>query len=95
MSAFATTTTNTNPRSEFESQRAELVREIALVGNEFSSVETLWSQFENVMGATEEGQQQQQQTQAQQQPEQDNRDDGEAGGDDVDVKREEDEYESR
>lgn len=30
MSAFATTT-NTNPRSEFESQRAELVREIALV----------------------------------------------------------------
>lgn len=32
MSAFATATTNTtNPRSEFESQRAELVREIALV----------------------------------------------------------------
>ncbi|GKZ25337.1 hypothetical protein AbraCBS73388_000802 [Aspergillus brasiliensis] len=34
----------------FEQQRAELVREIAVVGNEFGSVEALWSQFENFMG---------------------------------------------
>ncbi|PCG97301.1 DASH complex, subunit Dad1 [Penicillium occitanis (nom. inval.)] len=118
MSAFASTSTSStnNPRSEFESQRAELVREIALgmesvlqyinrlnrnlesiiaVGNEFSSVEALWSQFENVMGA-EEGQQQQAQQQQQQQG-QDNRGDGEEeeeGDDDVDVKQE-DEYEAR
>ncbi|GAM34866.1 hypothetical protein TCE0_015f02730 [Talaromyces pinophilus] len=65
------------------------------VGNEFSSVEALWSQFENVMGA-EEGQQQQAQQQQQQQG-QDNRGDGEEeeeGDDDVDVKQE-DEYEAR
>ncbi|KAE8555500.1 hypothetical protein EYB25_000196 [Talaromyces marneffei] len=110
MSAFASTSSNTNPRSEFESQRSELVREIALgmesvlqyinrlnrnlesiiaVGNEFSSVEALWSQFENVMGS-EENQQQQQQQQ-----EQKNRGEGEVEGaededDDVEVKREED-----
>ncbi|KUL83310.1 hypothetical protein ZTR_11335 [Talaromyces verruculosus] len=97
MSAFASTSTSSpnNPRSEFESQRAELVREIALVGNEFSSVEALWSQFENFMGA-EEGQQQQAQQQHQQQG-QDNRGDGEEGeegDDDVDVKQE-DEYETK
>lgn len=67
------------------------------VGNEFSSVEALWSQFENVMGA-EEGQQQQQQTQQQQQQGLDNRGDGEEGEeeeeDNVDVKQE-DEYETR
>ncbi|CAI7651806.1 unnamed protein product [Penicillium bialowiezense] len=40
----------------FEQQREELVREIAVnqVGNEFSSVEALWSQFENFMGRPEE-----------------------------------------
>ncbi|EEA28891.1 Dolichyl-diphosphooligosaccharide-protein glycosyltransferase subunit dad1 [Talaromyces marneffei ATCC 18224] len=111
MSAFASTSSNTNPRSEFESQRSELVREIALgmesvlqyinrlnrnlesiiaVGNEFSSVEALWSQFENVMGSEENQQQQQQQQQ-----EQKNRGEGEVEGaededDDVEVKREED-----
>ncbi|OJD11332.1 hypothetical protein ACJ73_09563 [Blastomyces percursus] len=61
-----------NAPTYFETQRGELVREIALsleqvlqninrlnrnlesvitVGNEFSSVEALWSQFETVMGA--------------------------------------------
>lgn len=44
------------------------------------------------MGATEEGQQQQTQVQ---QAGQGNRDDVEERADDVDVKREEDEYESR
>ncbi|EQL36076.1 hypothetical protein BDFG_02335 [Blastomyces dermatitidis ATCC 26199] len=60
-----------NAPTYFETQREELVREIALsleqvlqninrlnrnlesvitVGNEFSSVEALWSQFETVMG---------------------------------------------
>jgi len=91
MSAFANSNSsssnnnnNNNKDSEFESQRSELVREIALgmesvlqyinrlnrnmesiiaVGNEFSSVEALWSQFENVMAPEESGQQQQQQQQ--------------------------------
>ncbi|EED13027.1 conserved hypothetical protein [Talaromyces stipitatus ATCC 10500] len=97
MSAFATSTT-TDPRTEFEIQRSELVREIALgmesvlqyinrlnrnlesiiaVGNEFSSVEALWSHFENVMGS-EEGQQ----TDVQKQ------DDNNAG-EEVDIKQEE------
>ncbi|EEP75493.1 predicted protein [Uncinocarpus reesii 1704] len=39
--------------SYFEQQRAELLREISLVGNEFSSVEALWSQFETVMAKDE------------------------------------------
>ncbi|PLN86908.1 hypothetical protein BDW42DRAFT_189825 [Aspergillus taichungensis] len=38
----------------FEQQREDLVREIAVVGNEFGSVEALWSQFENFMGRPEE-----------------------------------------
>ncbi|KAM3066121.1 Dolichyl-diphosphooligosaccharide-protein glycosyltransferase subunit dad1 [Clarireedia jacksonii] len=36
-------------KSYFEQQREILLSEIAAVGNEFSSVEALWSQFENVM----------------------------------------------
>ncbi|KAJ2965412.1 hypothetical protein NQ176_g10630 [Zarea fungicola] len=39
--------------SYFEQQREAILGEIAMVGNEFSSVETLWSQFENVMGNDE------------------------------------------
>ncbi|TGO10368.1 hypothetical protein BTUL_0137g00250 [Botrytis tulipae] len=36
-------------KSYFEQQREIILGEIAIVGNEFSSVEALWSQFENVM----------------------------------------------
>ncbi|KAF7531052.1 hypothetical protein G7054_g9225 [Neopestalotiopsis clavispora] len=36
-------------KTYFEMQREALIGEIAMVGNEFSSVEALWSQFENVM----------------------------------------------
>ncbi|KAM0284522.1 hypothetical protein ACHAQH_001888 [Verticillium albo-atrum] len=36
-------------KTYFEQQREALIGEIAMVGNEFSSVEALWSQFENVM----------------------------------------------
>ncbi|CBF84212.1 DASH complex subunit DAD1 [Aspergillus foveolatus] len=63
------------PRTVFEEQREELVREIAngmeevlaninrlsrnldsviAVGNEFGSVEALWSQFETFMGRSQE-----------------------------------------
>lgn len=60
------------------------------VGNEFSSVEALWSQFENVMG-NEEGQQQPQQQQG---PDNSGEvDEEEEDDDDVDVKAEEDENE--
>ncbi|KAK5077097.1 Dolichyl-diphosphooligosaccharide-protein glycosyltransferase subunit dad1 [Lithohypha guttulata] len=37
--------------SEFEIRRAELVGQIGDIGNEFSQVEGLWSQFEDVMGS--------------------------------------------
>ncbi|ESZ92027.1 aldehyde dehydrogenase [Sclerotinia borealis F-4128] len=40
-------------KSYFEQQRGILLGEIAIVGNEFSSVEALWSQFENVMAKDE------------------------------------------
>ncbi|KAI9640622.1 Dolichyl-diphosphooligosaccharide-protein glycosyltransferase subunit dad1 [Ciborinia camelliae] len=40
---------NAAEKSYFEQQREILLGEIAVVGNEFSSVEALWSQFENVM----------------------------------------------
>lgn len=39
--------------TEFETRRAELVEVIGDIGNEFSAVEALWSQFETVMGSTE------------------------------------------
>ncbi|KAL4736063.1 DASH complex subunit Dad1-domain-containing protein [Aspergillus similis] len=63
------------PRTVFEEQREELVREIAngmeevlaninrlsrnldsviAVGNEFGSVEALWSQFETIMGRSQD-----------------------------------------
>ncbi|CRG83782.1 hypothetical protein PISL3812_01138 [Talaromyces islandicus] len=76
MSAFASgSSADSKGPSEFEFQRSELVREIALsmesvlqninrlnrnlesiiaVGNEFSSVEALWSQFEHFMGPEDE-----------------------------------------
>ncbi|GFP54176.1 hypothetical protein TASIC1_0003055400 [Trichoderma asperellum] len=38
----------------FEQQREVLIGDIAQVGNEFSSVEALWSQFENVMAKDED-----------------------------------------
>ncbi|GAM88619.1 hypothetical protein ANO11243_066530 [Dothideomycetidae sp. 11243] len=41
-------------KSYFEQQRAALINEIATVGNEFSQVEGLWAQFENVMARPEE-----------------------------------------
>ncbi|EXJ62837.1 hypothetical protein A1O7_03278 [Cladophialophora yegresii CBS 114405] len=40
--------------SEFELRRAAFVGDIGEIGNEFSSVEALWSQFETVMGRSEE-----------------------------------------
>ncbi|KAM0170256.1 hypothetical protein ACHAPF_009239 [Botrytis cinerea] len=59
-------------KSYFEQQREILLGEIAIVGNEFSSVEALWSQFENVMakdpspeGSPEEDLQKEQQQQHQ------------------------------
>ncbi|KAH8696601.1 DASH complex subunit Dad1-domain-containing protein [Talaromyces proteolyticus] len=79
MSAFAPTASSGSAApSEFELQRSELLREIALgmesvlqninrlnrnlesiiaVGNEFGSVEALWSHFENFMDADETQQQ--------------------------------------
>ncbi|KAI9703828.1 MAG: hypothetical protein M1836_007598 [Candelina mexicana] len=51
-SSLTNTSTSTALPSEktyFEQQRDALVGEIAIVGNEFGSVEALWSQFENVM----------------------------------------------
>ncbi|QKX57998.1 uncharacterized protein TRUGW13939_05118 [Talaromyces rugulosus] len=76
MSAFApSASADSKGPSEFEFQRSELVREIALsmesalqninrlnrnlesiiaVGNEFGSVEALWSQFEHFMGPEDE-----------------------------------------
>ncbi|KAF5137447.1 hypothetical protein E5D57_001225 [Metarhizium anisopliae] len=49
-------TSETDPvreKSYFDQQREALLSDIALVGNEFSSVEALWSQFENVMAKDE------------------------------------------
>ncbi|KAK4067933.1 hypothetical protein Trihar35433_6493 [Trichoderma harzianum] len=51
-------------RAYFEQQREALVGDIAEVGNEFSSVEALWSQFENVMGKDEEANKQTEQQDA-------------------------------
>ncbi|KHO01964.1 DASH complex, subunit Dad1 [Metarhizium album ARSEF 1941] len=45
-------TSETDPvrgTSFFEQQREALLNDISMVGNEFSSVEALWSQFESVM----------------------------------------------
>ncbi|XWW93670.1 hypothetical protein V2A60_001605 [Cordyceps javanica] len=44
---------------------------IIAVGNEFSSVETLWSQFENVMGKDETAEKQGEEEQQQQEEEED------------------------
>ncbi|KAK4067121.1 uncharacterized protein Triagg1_7849 [Trichoderma aggressivum f. europaeum] len=52
-------------RAYYEQQREALVGDIAEVGNEFSSVEALWSQFENVMGKDEEANKQTEQQQQQ------------------------------
>lgn len=56
------------------------------VGNEFSSVEALWSQFENVMAKEEEGagtgEGQQQQQQQQQDQDQDRHEETEQGAED-------------
>ncbi|KAM0463528.1 hypothetical protein ACHAO4_000245 [Trichoderma viride] len=46
---------SSSSRAYFEQQREVLVGDIAEVGNEFSSVEALWSQFENVMAKDEDG----------------------------------------
>ncbi|KAG5949861.1 hypothetical protein E4U53_005692 [Claviceps sorghi] len=49
-------TTDPDPeRTFFASQREALLSDIALMGNDFSSVEALWSQFETVM-AKDDGQ---------------------------------------
>ncbi|KAK3941694.1 hypothetical protein QBC46DRAFT_91101 [Diplogelasinospora grovesii] len=41
-------------KTYFEQQRELLIGEIAMVGNDFSSVEALWSQFESVMAKPED-----------------------------------------
>ncbi|KAM0465073.1 hypothetical protein ACHAPV_002068 [Trichoderma viride] len=53
--ASGSNSNSNSSRAYFEQQREVLVGDIAEVGNEFSSVEALWSQFENVMAKDEDG----------------------------------------
>ncbi|KAI9761459.1 MAG: hypothetical protein M1835_008174 [Candelina submexicana] len=74
----STSTTLPSEKTYFEQQRDALVGEIAIVGNEFGSVEALWSQFENVMAKDPEAEAGSQEEEAQEGEEQEENEEGHA-----------------